>query len=316
MRILITGASGLVGQPLQELLKQQKHDVTTTSRHSQGDIQWYPPAKPLDSKHLSGLDTIIHLAGENIARKNWSPKQKEYLLHNRQALASDLLAKIQALPAAARPKRVVIASAIGWYGVNDHQPLMAPKKSPFQEEGFVPDEQVQQTFSHQLCAAIESTLAPLTDLGVSTVFARLGVVLSPKGGALAKLLPPFYFGGGGPIGNGSQPFAWISRTDAVQALAWLAINNEQVGAINLVAPEQVTNKQFAQTLGKIMRRPSMLPFPALAVKLLFGQMGAELLLSGRHISCAKLQSAGFHFQHPTLEQALLAELGCKTKVLQ
>ncbi len=301
MKILVTGAGGFIGEALIPHLTAQGHQCVTSSRQPQPHgVVWHPPQQKLQQEALAGVDIIIHLAGTGIATKRWRKSRKQALLQNRVELVEDLANTLNQLPKNQRPKKVLIASAIGWYGNADAR---ADITQPCTEQHSAGD-----NFSAELCRAIENAAKPIAALNIPTVLARIGIVLNPRGGALAKMMLPFQLGLGGPVGHGQQTMSWISRTDVVRALSYLATESLLDGPVNLTAPNPVAQQQFAKTLGKVLHRPSFAPMPSFIVQLLFGQMGQELLLEGANVSSQKLQNDGFGFTHPDLEAALRAEI--------
>ncbi|MFZ2620516.1 MAG: TIGR01777 family oxidoreductase [Alphaproteobacteria bacterium] len=286
---VITGSSGLIGHALSVHLAAQGWLVRHLVRHeptSPTQFYWNPERGECDVRAFAGAAALFHLAGENIAAGRWTEARKRTLLLNRQACMSTLHKALAAAPD--KPACAIFASAVGYYGTFSKMPV--DETAP-----------VGQGFAAKVCQGIEAFGAVA---GVRTVYPRLGVVLATHGGALAKMLPAFRLGLGGKLGKGTQPFAWISLPDAVNALVHLAQSPQLEGAVNLVAPATTSQQEFAQALGYALHRPSMFPMPAWVAKLLFGEMGEELLLQGVHVLPAKLQNSGFVFQQPTLVQAL------------
>lgn len=276
MIVAVSGTHGLIGGALVALLKAEGHNVRPIVRNPQG-FDWAP---------LAGADAVVHLAGRNIAAR-WSPTFQRTMLAERQQGVATLQAAMAALPAAQRPATVVVASAIGHYG-ETWQP--AAETAP-RGEGF----------PAELCAVLEAGPYPT---GVRVVLARLGVVLAPHGGALAKMLPAFRLGLGGRVGSGQQILSWIGLTDTARALLHCLRTVTLQGPVNIVAPQPVPQAELAATLGRVLGRPAILPMPAWAVRLLFGLMGETLLLKSCSVSAATLSGSGFQFNHPTLEGAL------------
>lgn len=287
-KIIISGASGLIGSALVPALRAEGATVIRLVRQKpQGDdeIFWQPDAYQLDAKNLEGATAIIHLAGENIAAKRWTNQRKRRILQNR-AKASQLLHEtVSRLENP--PETLIIASAVGYYGITP---------APVTE-----DAAPGTGFAAEVCGQIE---APTPPAGVRTVYARFGVVTTQAGGAIGKMKPAFQLGLGGRLGSGRQPFPWISRPDAVRALQFILKTPEISGPVNVVAPAQNTNAHLTAALAASLNRPACLPMPAFMVKLLFGEMGEELLLNGSPVLPEKLQQAGFTWQNPTLEAAL------------
>ena len=295
MRILITGASGMVGTALSAQLSAQGHSISRLVRGkanaSRGEAYWNPEGGSVDKTGLSALnpEVVVNLAGENIASGRWNEKRKRKIRDSRvngtRALA-DCLAHLET-----KPKALICASASGFYGTRGDELLTEESSAG---EGFLAE----------VCQEWEQACEPAAKAGIRTANLRLGMVMSPEGGGLKKLLLPFKLGLGGVIGSGRQYMPWITLDDVVGAFAF-AIQNESLrGAINTVAPQPVTNKEFTKTLGKVLLRPTCLPLPASTARMLIGEMADELLLASTRMVPAKLQQAGFKFQYPELKDAL------------
>jgi len=297
MNILVTGSSGLIGSSLVPFLTAGGHRVTrlVRSQPKPGEmaIRWDPDAGALDAKSLEGVEAVVHLAGESIAER-WTAEKKRRILDSRvkgTRLLSDTLARLET-----PPKVLVCASAIGYYGDRG-------------EEMLTEDSAAGSGFLAEVCRDWEGAAEPARIKGIRVVHLRFGMVLSPAGGALAKMLPPFRLGLGGPLGHGRQYVSWIAIDDAVGAIQH-AINVEALqGPVNAVAPSAVTNQQFTKTLGKVLGRPTLLPMPAFAARLMFGEMADELLLASARVHPTKLLSTGYVFRYPDLEAALRHLLG-------
>lgn len=296
LRILVTGATGLLGTQLCAFLGTAGHQVHRLVRgpaRSPLDISW-DPASPstsgsIDAARLEGFDAVIHLAGENVGAGRWTRARKERIRQSR-AQGTQLLA--ETLARLARPPAVLAsASAVGIYGLCG-------------DEGVTEDAPPGSDFLAEVCQAWEAATEPARQRGIRVVNARLGVVLTPRGGALTKMLPAFRLGLGGPIGSGRQVMSWVTQDDALYALHRALFDKRLAGPVNVVAPEAVTNAEFAHTLGAVLRRPAVLPLPALVVRLLFGEMGETLLLGGTRVLPERLRETGFTFSQPTLEGAL------------
>lgn len=300
MKILISGSSGLVGKELNALLENQGHDVFSLVRSEklakkEKNIFWDPELGILDELNLVGFDAVIHLAGENIASKRWSKKQKEKIKSSRiksTKLLSDSLAKLKN-----PPKVFICASAIGFYGDRPNELVL--EHSPSQKGDFL----------SETCVAWETACNSARSAGIRVVHTRFGIILSPKGGALAKLLLPFQMGAGGIIGNGKQVMSWISLDDVIYALVYVLQNEDISGPVNFTAPRPVTNHEFTKTLGKVLRRPTLFPVPSFAAKIVFGEMADALLLSSLNAKPKVLEESGFKFTYPDLESALRHLLG-------
>jgi uncharacterized protein len=292
VRILISGASGLIGRALAESLRAAGHSVQTLVRRkpdeSQGEMAWDPEAGVLDSSRLEGVDAVVHLAGKPIDGR-WTEATKRAIRDSR-VKGTTLLAQAAAqLPT--RPQVFICASAVGFYGSRGDEALDETSASG---QGFLPD----------VCRAWEDAAAPARYAGLRTVHLRSGIVLSRQGGILARVLPPFKMGAGGIVGTGEQWISWISLADAIAAIQHVIASAELLGPVNLTSPQPVSNAEFTHTLGKILSRPTVLSLPAFAVKLLLGEMGDELLLAGQKALPKKLLASGFAFAHSDLESAL------------
>lgn len=287
-KIIISGASGLVGQQLQKYLPANEWTVVTIGRGDSADVCWNPDEGVFDeSEKLEDAYAFIHLAGESIAAKRWSDKQKEYILNNRNACAK-LAAKICEKY---HIKNILTASAIGFYG---HRP----------NEVCTEDTGIGQGFTCDVCSEIEGAFMPLKQKKFRTVFMRFGVVLSSNGGALPKMALPFKLFGGGPVGNGSQKVSWVDINDVCLAILYILKNSKLEGPVNIVSPETVTNAQLGKTIAQQLNRPYWFPFPAFAVKLILGNMGKSLLLDSCEVKPEKLEKNGFHFSYPNIKNSL------------
>lgn len=299
MRVLISGSTGLIGSALVESLTLNGHSVTrlvrTGSRSSDAgspSVEWDIRAGAIDVSALNGLDAVVHLAGENLATGRWTAARRKRILESRTA-GTALIAR--ALASLATPPRVFVsASAVGIYGDAGDTPL--DETSPV-GDGFLAD----------VCQQWEAAAGPARGAGIRTVHPRFGVVLAPEGGALRKMLPAFRFGVGGRVGSGRQWMSWVSLPDAVGALERM-LESDISGPVNVTAPNPVTNAEFASTLGAVLRRPAVLPVPAVALKLAFGDMARETLLASQKAVPKRLQADGYGFRHPTIGEALAAAL--------
>jgi uncharacterized protein (TIGR01777 family) len=287
LRIGVTGASGLVGSSLVPFLTTGGHEVVVIRRAGS------PGAPDWETDGLDGLDAVVHLAGEPIAQR-WSPEVKERIQASRDAGTRALVARLTELPQP--PRAFLSASAIGIYGDRGDEELDESSAAG-------------SDFLAGVCTAWEAAAAGAGAAGMRVVTARLGVVLAPGGGALAKLLPPFRAGAGGPVGNGRQWLSWIALDDAVGALHHLLQDDSASGTYNLVAPAPVRNRELARTLGRVLHRPALLPAPAPAIAAAFGEMGRATLLGSQRVLPRRLEESGFAFLAPGLEQALRRELG-------
>jgi uncharacterized protein (TIGR01777 family) len=294
-KVAISGSSGLIGSAVARDLQHrglivQRFIRPQTHLLEQGEvIPWNPEKWVLDSYLLKETDVICHFAGVNIAAKRWTPVQKQLIYDSRIHSTRLLAEKIGLLK---KPPRLVIsASAIGYYGSHDPQETIT-EEDP-KGKGFLSD----------VCGDWEAALQPLSERGVRVVFLRLGMVLARRGGALAKLLPPFLCGLGGPLGNGRQMMSWITL-DEIPLIVWHLMHHEDIrGPVNVVTPHAVSNQEFTKILSRLLRRPAILPLPTLGVKLLFGEMGEALLLGGAKVLPKRLRESGYIFQFPDLKSA-------------
>ena len=299
LTVAITGGSGMIGRALTAFLQTGGHTVRWISRRPQadrGDIGWDPDRGVLDAAALTGVDAVVHLAGANVGER-WTPEHRAEIKRSRELGTRTL---VSALRGAAGPKVLVSGSAVGYYGDTGSMVL---DESSSRGAGFLAD----------VVEVWERETAPATDAGVRVAIARTGVVLTPAGGALAKMLPPFRFGVGGPLGSGEQYMSWISLDDEVRALHHLLMADRSAGIYNLTAPDPVTNAGFAATLGDVLHRPAVLPVPAFALRTLFGEMADSTILTGQRVQPTRLLAEGFRFRHVTLEAALRFELGCQSE---
>jgi len=299
LRVGVTGASGLVGTQLCAFLSTGGHEVVRFVRgapRGAGERPWNPsdPERGLDPALVEDLDAVVHLAGAGIADKRWSEERKREIRESR-TLGTACVARAIAR-AARRPEVLVSASAIGFYGARGDDTV---DERTGAGTGFLPD----------VVQAWEDATVAARDAGVRVVHARFGVVLAAAGGALGKMRTPFALGAGGPVGSGRQGFSWISLDDLLGAMLFALRNDALRGPVNFVAPIPLAQRGFAKVLGRVMRRPSIAPLPAFAVRALFGEMGQRLLLEGAFVRPAVLESQGFRFEHASLERALRVELG-------
>ena len=291
MKIVVSGASGLIGTQLVAKLSSSGHEVVRLVRRSpkSGEIQWNPKSGTLDAAALEGADAIIHLSGAGIGDKRWSDGYRKEILDSRTATTA-LLAKTMA-SLSRKPSVFLSGSAIGIYGARN-------------------DEQLTEVSTHgtgflaEVCEQWEAAAKPAVDAGIRTVYLRTGIVLSPKGGALKKLLPLFKLGVGGKFGNGKQWQSWISIDDEIGAIEHLLTANVS-GAVNLTAPNPVTNAEFTKVLASVLKRPAIVPVPTFAPKIVLGgELADALLFTGQRVIPAALNASGYSFKHSTLESAL------------
>ncbi|HEY7627992.1 MAG TPA: TIGR01777 family oxidoreductase [Ilumatobacteraceae bacterium] len=296
MRVLIAGASGLIGSALVHRLTADGHTAVPLVRRlaGPGEVRWDPHAGLLDPDAVAGCDAVVNLSGAGIGDRRWSAGYKRELLASRLE-ATGLLANTLAT-LDHRPAVLISGSAIGWYGSRGDEHL---------DETSAPGDDFLST----VCQRWEAATAPAERAGVRTVHIRTGIVLSARGGSLKKQLPLFKLGIGGRFGSGRQWQSWISIDDEVAAISHL-LTADASGPVNLTAPNPVTNAGFTKTLGNVLHRPTFVPIPMFGPKLLFGAELAEtLLLSSQRVAPVALSGSGFEFRHPTLDAALRAVLG-------
>lgn len=294
MKIAITGATGFIGETLVRRLQGAGHSVLRIGRARNGgrrpDVVW-DAATTLDAAALEGVDAVVHLAGESIAQR-WTGPAKRAIRESR-VQGTTLLARTLA-GLSRKPSVLVSMSAIGIYG--DRGDEVLDESSP-----------TGTGFLAEIGRAWESSADPARAAGIRVVHPRVGIVLSPAGGALAKMLPIFSLGVGGKIGRGRQWMSWVSLTDTMRALEFVLATPALDGAVNVTAPHPVTNAEFTDVLGKALRRPTFAPVPEFAIELLYGEMGRATVIEGQRVAPKKLLDAGFRFEHNDLESALGAE---------
>jgi uncharacterized protein (TIGR01777 family) len=295
VKIVVSGASGLIGSALVPTLVQQGHEVVRLVRRepaSTGEIRWNPAAGELDRRALEGVEAIVNLSGENIGQR-WTASRKREILESR-VQATDLLARTAA--ALAPPAAVLVcAGGAGIYGDRG-------------DEIVTEDSALGEGFEADVVRAWEAAAEPAREAGIRVVNFRQGMVLAKEGGALQRMLLPFKLGVGGRVGDGRQWWTWVARDDVCAAYAFV-LQNDIAGVVNLCAPNPVTCKQFTDALGKALHRPTVLPAPGIAIRALFGEMGDNVLLRGRRALPARLLDAGFDFSYPTIDAALDHALG-------
>lgn len=294
MNILISGATGLVGTALRPYLESKGHQVYILHRgRSSGSFYWQPEKGVIHLDSNIHLDAVINLNGVNIGDKPWSAQRKQDIIDSR-VTCTELLS--QAIASRPTPPSVYInASAIGFYGDTADIPV---------------DEQsiAGRNFLSEIVTKWEAAAKAIEDSSVRTVFIRSGVVLTPKGGALKKMLLPFKLGLGGKVGSGEQFMSWISLTDELRAIEFILNEPNIEGPVNLTAPNPVSNHTFTKALGKSLKRPTLVPMPAFLVKTIFGEMGDLLLLGSNRVLPVVLEKHGFTFKHPDINSALAFEI--------
>lgn len=294
MKVLISGSSGLVGTQLASALSQGGHQVARLVRDAaqaaSGDVVWNPKSGEIDASALESFDAVVNLAGESIASGRWTARKKAEIRESRVAATRRLAGALAGL--SPRPRVLINASAIGYFGDRGDERLDETSASGSGD------------FLSEVCRDWESATEPAVRAGVRVVLARFGVILSSKGGALAKMLLPFKLCLGGKIGSGRQWMSWIAIDDVVGAIIHALDHSDLRGPVNVVAPQAVTNAEYTKALGRVLSRPTIFPMPALAARTAFGQMGDELLLASQRVQPAKLLASGYAFKYPALEGAL------------
>jgi hypothetical protein len=296
VRITVTGASGFIGRRLVERLQAGAHAVSVLGRKPAGTLPFFfweaggenrPP-----EESLREADAVVHLAGEPVAQR-WTPEAKRRIRLSRVAGTRRLVEALAALPR--RPTVLICASAIGFYGARGEE-ILTEASPP--GAGFLAE----------VCAGWEQAAAAAEALGLRVVRLRIGMVLGPDGGALARMLPPFKLGLGGRLGDGRQWMSWIHRDDLVELIRFAVEEPVLAGAVNAVAPAPVTNAEFTRRLAAALHRPALFPVPAVALRALFGEM-ASVVLDSQRVAPAAAQAAGFAFRYPELGSALRHLLG-------
>lgn len=294
MKIVVSGSSGLIGPPLIEALNRRDHATVRLVRRrvssAERSLLWDPERGTIDRAGLEGADVVIHLAGENVFGR-WSPAKQRRIRDSRvqgTRLLTDAIAGLKRRPAA-----LLAASAIGYYGDRG-------------EEAVTEQSAPGEDFLARVARDWEAATAAASRAGIRVVNMRFGVVLTTTGGALAKMLPAFRLGLGGPVGSGNQYLSWISLDDCINAVLHVLTDPSLTGPVNMTAPAPVTNREFAKTLGKVLGRPALITVPAFALRLAFGTEGAAMLQSGQRVLPARLLASEFQFCHTEIEPALRA----------
>jgi hypothetical protein len=291
MNILLTGSTGLIGTALTRHLQTLGHNIYPLYRNpsTEKSHYWNPEEDQIHLDDEIKLDAVIHLAGENIADSRWSQKKKDSILNSRvhgTRLLAETISQLEH-----RPELLISGSAIGFYG--DTGDNIVDEDSP-RGTGFLSD----------IATQWEAATQAAEDAGIRTIHIRTGIVLSPQGGVLQKMLFPFSMGLGGVVGNGQQYMSWISIDDVLGIITTMLENDQMQGAYNLVAPNPVTNYTFTKSLGKVLRRPTVSPLPAFVARMMFGEMADALLLSSSRVATSRLKSAGYTFTDSDLTETL------------
>jgi len=296
MHIAVSGSSGMVGSALISSLTREGHRVTRLVRRPAGgdDVAWDIAQGVKDLPRLEGVDAVVHLAGENIAAGRWTAARKETIRRSRVEGTRRLCESLVRL--SRRPKVLVSASAVGFYG-NRGEEMLREDSAPGSD------------FLAQVCREWEAATEPASRAGIRVVQLRFGMILSPAGGALKKMLLPFKLGAGGRIGSGTQYVSWIGIDDVAGVIHHAIVTEFLRGPVNAVAPTPVTNAEYTRTLARVLSRPAIVPMPAFAARLAFGEMADALLLASQRVMPSRLQATGYRFKHPELDGALRHLLG-------
>lgn len=296
MRILITGASGFVGRALTAKLEGEGHEVWRLTRHPQSakDLRWSVDSGSLDLSNVPPFAAVVHLAGENVAGGRWSERRKAEIMNSRVRGTRLLCETLAGL--ALKPETLLSASGISYYQSDEER--IHDETSP-----------LGRGFLAEVCREWEAATEPASSAGIRVAQLRIGIVLGPEGGALAKMLPAFRLGMGGRLGHGRQRMSWVSLDDLLGIIGFLLSRAELHGPFNAVSPTPVTNAEFTQALGRALRRPTMLPVPAWVLRTAFGEMAEPMLLGDLAVMPKRLRDAGFAFRHAALEAALAQALG-------
>ena len=294
MKILITGASGLIGKALQQSFAEKGHQMLLAGRGKparENEIQWSPEDgfRDEDLERLEGFDAVVHLAGENIAGLRWTDEKKKAIRDSRVKGTHNIVDTLAKLDR--KPKVFVSGSALGFYGDRGDEIMTETSRAG-------------NTFLSEVCKEWEMESRHAEDAGIRTVLLRTAIVLSKDGGALATMLTPFKFGVGGVVGSGKQWMSWISLDDVIGIINFALENEGLRGAVNVASPNPVTNEEFTKTLGEVLYRPTFLPLPEFAVNLMFGEMGDALLIDSTRVAPKRLLDAGYKFKFTDLKSAL------------
>jgi uncharacterized protein (TIGR01777 family) len=293
VKILVTGSHGFIAHALIPSLESGGHSIRRLVRSSadtgRGEFAWDPYRKQIDDAALDGIDAVVHLAGESIAEGRWTPDKKKRILESRTIPTRFLAEKIAA--STSPPSVFVCASAIGYYGDRGEEVLT---------EGSSPG----SDFLANVCLEWEAATAPASANKARVVNVRFGLILSPDGGALQKILMPFKLGVGGRLGSGNQYWSWIALDDVIGAIGHVLTAQSVQGPVNITGPNAVTNKEFTSVLGKVIHRPALFPAPAVALRIALGEMADALLLSSANVRPEKLSVSNYRFRHTDLAEAL------------
>jgi uncharacterized protein (TIGR01777 family) len=306
MRVIVSGGSGLLGAALVERLAAMGHDLVILTRDASGQqetrgqrirtVEWTPDGQTGPwARELDGADAVVNLAGAGIADKRWTSARKALIRSSRVLATRSLVAAVRESPT--RPTVFIQGSAVGYYG--------AERGDTALDESFPPGDD----FLGQVCVAWEAEAYPVQALGCRLIIVRTGIVVAGSGGVLARMKPPFQFFLGGPVASGEQFISWIHIDDWVAMTMWALSSSSADGALNATAPEPVTNRVFSAALGRALRRPSWLPVPGPALRVLFGELAGPLLIRGQRVLPARALAAGFTFAHATIDDAMTSSLG-------
>ena len=291
MRVLVSGATGLIGSALSSELENKGHRVIVLSRSepsSEKTIRWDPSRGQLDASRLEGIDAVVHLAGESIIGR-WTREKKRRIRESRVQGTLLLAESIAGL--SEKPRAMVCASGINYYGDRGNE-LLREESEP------------GDAFLSEVVKEWEAAADPAREVSIRVANLRFGVVLSPEGAALGTTLPIFKLGGGGKVGSGRQWWSWVALDDVVGALIHALENDSVEGPVNVVAPNPLTNAEYTKVLGEVLNRPTLVPVPAPAIRAVLGQVADELLLASMRVEPAKLKETGYEFRYPGLEGAL------------
>ncbi len=299
MRIAVTGSTGLVGSALVPALRAAGHEVwrfvRRAPRPGSDELYWQPSEGRLDPSTLSGIDGVVHLSGENLGQR-WTDAVRHRIRESR-VRSTEVLSTAMTL-IEPRPRVLITASAVGIYG-NRGDELLDERSSTGDD------------FLGRLGQEWEGATGPAANAGIRVAHTRSGVMLTPEGGMLGRVLPIFKIGVGGTIGSGNQWLSWVALPDALRAILFLLERDDIAGAVNVVAPDVVTNAEFTRTLGKVLGRPTVTIAPAFAVRLAYGEMAEATVLASQRVESRRLRDVGFEFRFPALEGALREVLGVR-----